>query len=103
MLTGSDAYDLYLSSPSTTQFLDTLSAENFPKILFAVHNGWYGSHIGGRSLALKITRTGFFWPTLSKDAMMYVKTCDACHKLSIIAQKLAATLTLVISPIPLVM
>ncbi|GAA0143616.1 hypothetical protein LIER_42774 [Lithospermum erythrorhizon] len=46
-----------------------VSAGNIAKVLFEVHNGWCDSHIGGRSLAMKITRTGFFWPTLSKDAM----------------------------------
>ncbi|GAA0142605.1 hypothetical protein LIER_03464 [Lithospermum erythrorhizon] len=70
-----------------------VSAENIPKILFEVHNGWCGSHIGGRSLALKIKGTGFFWPTLSKDMIMYVKTCDVCKKQSTIPQKSATTIT----------
>ncbi|GAA0167470.1 hypothetical protein LIER_22398 [Lithospermum erythrorhizon] len=33
------------------------SQENIPKILAEVHQGWSGSHIGGRSLEVKITRT----------------------------------------------
>ncbi|GAA0170669.1 hypothetical protein LIER_24884 [Lithospermum erythrorhizon] len=37
-----------------------VSAGNISKVLFEVHNGWCGSHIGGRSLTLKITRIGFF-------------------------------------------
>ncbi|GAA0169531.1 hypothetical protein LIER_40779 [Lithospermum erythrorhizon] len=77
-----------------------VSAENISKVLFEVHNDWCGSHIGGRSLALKITRTGFFWPTLSKDAMMYVKICDACQRLSNTPQKAVVAATPVISPIP---
>ncbi|GAA0167629.1 hypothetical protein LIER_22515 [Lithospermum erythrorhizon] len=52
-------------------------------------------HIGGRC--------GFFWPTLLKDAMMYVNTCDAFQRLSTIPQKTAAILTPVVSPIPFAM
>ncbi|GAA0145780.1 hypothetical protein LIER_36186 [Lithospermum erythrorhizon] len=47
-----------------------VSDDNIPKILFKVYNGWCYSHIGGRSLVLNIITIGFFWPTLSKDAMI---------------------------------
>ncbi|GAA0144056.1 hypothetical protein LIER_35862 [Lithospermum erythrorhizon] len=80
-----------------------VSVDNIPKVLFIVHTGWYGSHIGCRSLALKITRTGLFWPTLSNDTIIYEKTCDACQRLSNTSQKLATTLTPVINTIPFVM
>ncbi|GAA0143877.1 hypothetical protein LIER_04457 [Lithospermum erythrorhizon] len=68
-----------------------------------VKNETLMSQIGGRSLALKITRTGFFWPTLSNNGMIYVKTCGACQRLSNTPQKPVATATPVISPIPFAM
>ncbi|GAA0160627.1 hypothetical protein LIER_39070 [Lithospermum erythrorhizon] len=94
--------ELY-KKPVEGPFLLCVSANNIPKVLFEVHNGRCGSRIRGRSLALKITRTGFFWPTLSKDEVMYVKTFDACQRLSNIPQKPAATLTPVINSIPFAM
>ena len=44
-----------------------------------VHNGVCASHIGGRSLAVKILRAGFYWPTLRKDCQEYVRKCHECQ------------------------
>ncbi|GAA0151359.1 hypothetical protein LIER_10094 [Lithospermum erythrorhizon] len=49
------------------------------KVLAEVHEVWCGSHIGARSLAIKITRVGYYWPTLVKEALSYVRKCDACQ------------------------
>ncbi|RDX74303.1 hypothetical protein CR513_45968, partial [Mucuna pruriens] len=40
----------------------------------------YGTHIGGRALASKIARVGYYWPTLKTDCMNYVKKCDKCQR-----------------------
>jgi hypothetical protein len=34
------------------------------RILKEIHDGSCGNHIGGRSLAGKVIRAGFFWPTI---------------------------------------
>ncbi|RDX98564.1 hypothetical protein CR513_18505, partial [Mucuna pruriens] len=39
-----------------------------------------GTHIGGRVLAGKIARVGYYWPTLKADCMNYVKRCDKCQR-----------------------
>ncbi|GAA0157075.1 hypothetical protein LIER_14417 [Lithospermum erythrorhizon] len=70
--------ELYKKSVEGPSLL-CVSVDNIPKVLIEVHNGWCGSYIGARYLALKIIRTGFFWPTSAKDAIMYVKTCNACR------------------------
>ncbi|GAA0142440.1 hypothetical protein LIER_03342 [Lithospermum erythrorhizon] len=44
----------------------SMSQENIQKVLYKVHIGWCGSHIGGRFLATKVTRTDFFWPITAK-------------------------------------
>ncbi|GAA0143809.1 hypothetical protein LIER_35810 [Lithospermum erythrorhizon] len=46
--------------------------ENVQNVLYEVHNGWYGSHIGKKSLATKITRMGFFWLTMTKNLADFV-------------------------------
>ncbi|MCI54505.1 hypothetical protein A2U01_0075755, partial [Trifolium medium] len=39
-----------------------------------------GQHIGGRSLARKALRAGFYWATMQTDAKEHVKKCDKCQK-----------------------
>ena len=39
-----------------------------------------GDHTGPRSLISKITRVGYFWPTMRKEAKDFVKRCDKCQK-----------------------
>ncbi|GAA0150240.1 hypothetical protein LIER_37085 [Lithospermum erythrorhizon] len=45
----------------------------------------------GQIFSPKNYQTGFFWPTLAKNAMAYVKKCDVCQKLSTISQKPPST------------
>ncbi|GAU20758.1 hypothetical protein TSUD_239520 [Trifolium subterraneum] len=47
------------------------------RILKEVHEGSCGSHIGSRSLAGKVMRTGFYWPNLQDDAARHVSTSQA--------------------------
>ncbi|GAA0170854.1 hypothetical protein LIER_25027 [Lithospermum erythrorhizon] len=76
-----------------------VSTEDIPKVLVEVHERWCGSHIGARSLAIKITRVGYYWPTLVKDALSYVKKCDTCQRLGNDPQQPACTVTPIVSPI----
>ncbi|KAJ9542391.1 hypothetical protein OSB04_028897 [Centaurea solstitialis] len=50
------------------------------QILQEMHDGECGNHAGGRSLANRISRQGYYWPTLREDAIRYVQRCDACQK-----------------------
>ena len=43
-----------------------------------VHEGICGDHLGGRSLAYKIIRQGYYWPTIQEDATNFVRRCDSC-------------------------
>ncbi|XP_077215729.1 uncharacterized protein LOC143850356 [Tasmannia lanceolata] len=45
-----------------------------------VHEGICGDHSGGKVLAHKILRRGFFWPTLQQDASDFVRKCEQCQK-----------------------
>ncbi|XP_072052252.1 uncharacterized protein [Arachis hypogaea] len=45
-----------------------------------VHEGIYGMHSVARSLAQKILRAGFYWPTIWEDSQQKVRTCDHCQK-----------------------
>ncbi len=45
-----------------------------------VHEGICGNHLEDRALAHKILRQGYFWPTLQKDVMDFVRRCDRCQR-----------------------
>ncbi|KAL0403772.1 UNVERIFIED_CONTAM: protein putative RECOMBINATION INITIATION DEFECT 1 [Sesamum radiatum] len=52
-------------------------------VLREVHEGSCRNHSGGRSLAQKVTRQGYFWPTLVKDAMEFARKCESCQRFGI--------------------
>jgi hypothetical protein len=45
-------------------------------ILAEIHEGSCSLHGGGKALARKALRAGYFWPTMNADAATHVKTCD---------------------------
>ncbi|XP_072062145.1 uncharacterized protein [Arachis hypogaea] len=49
-------------------------------ILREIHEGCCGHHIGGKTLAQRIIRAGYFWPTVIRDSMQLVKNCDKCQR-----------------------
>ncbi|GAA0174281.1 hypothetical protein LIER_27706 [Lithospermum erythrorhizon] len=64
-----------------------VSQGNMQMVLYEVHSRWYGSYIGGRSLATKITRIGFFSPIMIKDSTDFVMKCEACQNLGNVPKK----------------
>jgi len=46
------------------------------QVLESCHASPYGGHDGGERTAHKVLQSGFFWPTLFKDAVLFVKGCD---------------------------
>nr|GEW18870.1 reverse transcriptase domain-containing protein [Tanacetum cinerariifolium] len=56
-------------------------------ILEACQNGPTGGHHGANLTAKKIFDSGFFWPTIYKDAHEFVKNCDSCQRQGKISQR----------------
>ncbi|GJT02201.1 reverse transcriptase domain-containing protein [Tanacetum coccineum] len=50
------------------------------EILSACHNGPTGGHHGANLTAKKIFDSGFFWPTIYKDAPSLSRHCDSCQR-----------------------
>ncbi|KAL0313504.1 UNVERIFIED_CONTAM: hypothetical protein Sradi_5749700 [Sesamum radiatum] len=75
-MVGGDLYKRTVDGP----LLKCLSDEKALYVLREVHEGSCGNHSGGRSLAQKITRQGYFWPTLVKDATEFARKCESCQK-----------------------
>lgn len=49
-------------------------------VLREIHEGICGHHPGGRSLAKKALRVGYYWPTMGEDARKLVPKCDKCQQ-----------------------
>ncbi|GKA13809.1 reverse transcriptase domain-containing protein [Tanacetum coccineum] len=56
------------------------------EILKACHEGPTGGHHSANITAQKVFDTGFFWPTIYKDAYELIKYCDACQRQGKISQ-----------------
>nr|XP_023895560.1 uncharacterized protein LOC112007449 [Quercus suber] len=69
-------------------------------VLREVHEGIYGDHAGPKSLVRKITRAGFFWPTMQEDAARFVKKCDKCQRFENVQRLPSEKLTTITSPWP---
>nr|GEX80098.1 reverse transcriptase domain-containing protein [Tanacetum cinerariifolium] len=56
-------------------------------ILKACHSGPTRGHHGPNYTARKVFDLGFYWPTIYRDAQIFVKNCDVCQRQGKITQK----------------
>ncbi|XP_057248169.1 uncharacterized protein LOC130590168 [Beta vulgaris subsp. vulgaris] len=80
--------------------LRCVTANEATKIIEEIHEGICGNHIGGKALALKALRAGFYWPTMLTDAQTYVKKCDKCQRFAPVINQPANDLQPILNPIP---
>ncbi|KAL0453793.1 UNVERIFIED_CONTAM: hypothetical protein Slati_1357400 [Sesamum latifolium] len=73
---GNELYKRTINGP----LLKCLDKERAEYVLKEIHEGSCGNHSGGRSLAQKVARQGYFWPTLVKDAAEFAKKCESCQR-----------------------
>nr|GEZ89253.1 reverse transcriptase domain-containing protein [Tanacetum cinerariifolium] len=83
--------------PSTPWFADLSNyhARNFIikagkeaiDILNACHSGPIGGHYGANYTVKKVFDSGFYWPSIYKDAFELVKHCDSCQRQGKVLQK----------------
>ncbi|KAK3003954.1 hypothetical protein RJ639_018745 [Escallonia herrerae] len=71
--------------------------------LCEVHEGICGQHLGGRALAHKVLRQGYYWPTMQHDALEYTKKYDSCQRFASIPKQAPNPLIMMKSPIPFAM
>ena len=72
-----DGEILYKKSSDGTllRCFDEVEAKN---ALREVHEGICSTHASGHVMARKIQRVGYFWMTLEKDCIKYVRKCHKC-------------------------
>ncbi|KAK8635984.1 hypothetical protein V6N13_004695 [Hibiscus sabdariffa] len=56
-------------------------------IMYHCHAASCGGHFGGNRTAVKILQSGFYWPTLFKDAHVFAKACDRCQRTGNISRR----------------
>nr|GEZ46150.1 reverse transcriptase domain-containing protein [Tanacetum cinerariifolium] len=56
-------------------------------ILNACHSGPIEGHYGANYTAKKVFDSGFYWPSIYKDAFEIVKRCDSCQRQGRVSQK----------------
>ena len=69
-------------------------------IIAEAHEGLAGAHEGPRTVAQKIARLGYFWPTMYRDAQTAIFKCDKCQKHAPIPRIAATPLISISSPWP---
>lgn len=60
--------------------LKCVDHKDVARILDEMHTGVCGGHHMPKTTAHKVLRSGFWWPTLFKDAYTLVRKCDACQR-----------------------
>ncbi|XP_020205839.1 uncharacterized protein LOC109791001 [Cajanus cajan] len=68
---GGELYRRGFSTP-LLKCIDSAQAEY---VLREIHDGICGSHLGGRTMAAKVLRAGYYWLTLRTDCAEFVKRC----------------------------
>uniref|UniRef100_A0A2N9F5Z7 Uncharacterized protein n=1 Tax=Fagus sylvatica TaxID=28930 RepID=A0A2N9F5Z7_FAGSY len=69
-------------------------------VMREVHEGICGNHSGARSLVHKLVRAGYYWPTMQKDAVSYIRACDKCQRFGNLIHSPPETLTPMTAPWP---
>jgi hypothetical protein len=70
--------ELYCRRPNDVS-LRCISEEQGRELLADIHGGDCGHHSSSRTLAGKVFRSGFYWPTALQDATELVQSCEACQ------------------------
>ncbi|KAL4272410.1 hypothetical protein GQ457_13G015520 [Hibiscus cannabinus] len=56
-------------------------------VMYHCHVASCGGLFGGNRTAAKILQSGFYWPTLFKDARAFAKACDRCQRTGNISRR----------------
>lgn len=69
-------------------------------VMSEVHQGCCGDHSGGRSLARRLLLTGYYWPTMRRDAVQYVQRCKSCQLHGSLIHQSGEEMSIITAPYP---
>jgi hypothetical protein len=55
--------------------------DEVPDILRNFHDGPCGGHFSDKCTTYKVLHSGYYWPSIFKDAAKYVRSCDSCQRI----------------------
>jgi len=76
------------------------SREQAKYVIKELHEGICGLHCGARTMATKVCRAGYYWPTIREDCEIYVKACKKCQEFRSLNLIPAQALQGIVSPWP---
>jgi len=59
----------------------------FQSILTSCHSSESRGHFGPKRITHKVLESGFYWPTIFRDAYEFCKRCKACQKIGNLSRK----------------
>ncbi|XP_072064541.1 uncharacterized protein [Arachis hypogaea] len=80
--------------------LKCLRPDQTDYVLSEVQEGCCGHHIGGKALAQKLVRDGYYWPSMMTDSKEFVKKCRRCQENANFHKVPAAELSLLMASRP---
>nr|KYP45943.1 Gypsy retrotransposon integrase-like protein 1 [Cajanus cajan] len=95
-LIAGELYKRGVSSP----LLKCLAPKQAHYVLHEIHEGICGTHSGGRTLAAKVIRAGYYWPTLTSDCVKFTQQCKPCQQHSPLTNLPAEELHFITTPWP---
>nr|XP_043616181.1 uncharacterized protein LOC122588107 [Erigeron canadensis] len=48
-------------------------------VIKEIHQGCCGAHAGPRMVVAKITKVGYYWPSMHNDTLKAIQTCESCQ------------------------
>ena len=64
-----------------------VSEEEILHILESCHAAAYEGYFGGHRTTAKVLQSGYYWPSIFKDACEFAKYCDRCQRTGNITQR----------------
>ncbi|XP_061356739.1 uncharacterized protein LOC133301145 [Gastrolobium bilobum] len=61
--------------------------EEVKNILWHCHGLDYRGHFAGNRIAQKVLQSGLYWPTIFKDARIFVERCNRCQRTGNISRR----------------
>ena len=93
---GDDLYKRGYGQP----LLKCVTTEQEQYIIKELHEGICGYHSGARTMATRILRADYFWPTIKADCQNYIKKCKPCKKHGNLIHQKQEQLNSILSPSP---
>nr|KYP74016.1 Gypsy retrotransposon integrase-like protein 1 [Cajanus cajan] len=88
VIVGDELFKRGISTP----LLKCLTAPQAAYVIDEIHRGICGLHFGARSMATRILRAGYYWPTLKSDYQDYIQKCKECQQFGNTHRQLPETL-----------